>query len=272
MKTNDPTKQFQLDREERIASFGSDKELGALSQQWLQHSMRKAYPYNFTWLGRPIIQYPQDIVAFQEIVHKVRPDIIIETGIAHGGSIVLSASMLTLLDVMEGLDPWQSRRKVIGVDIDIRPHNRALLDAHPLRRKMELIEGSSIAPDTVAEVRRHTKSGDTVLVCLDSNHTHAHVLAELEAYAPLVSVGSYCIVLDTFVEDMPEGFFAERPWDKGNSPKTAVWEYLRHLEQPGLSAADGASLFFEVDRSIEHKLLITVAPNGYLKRVASNAR
>jgi cephalosporin hydroxylase len=226
------------------------------ASDFLLQTINDRYSYNFSWLSRPIIQYPQDIVAFQEVVSQIKPDLILETGIAHGGSIVFSASMLCLLDVMEGLDPRQSPRKVVGVDIDIRPHNRKALDEHPLRFKMELIEGSSINPEIIQQVRSHTDGVDRVLVSLDSKHTHEHVLAELNAYADLVSVGSYCIVFDTVVEDLPAGSFPDRPWDVGNNPKTAVHEWLKtHPE-------------FEIDKDIDNKLLISVAPDGYLKKVA----
>ena len=213
------------------------------------------YAYQFDWLGRPIIQLPQDIVAFQEIVSLAKPDLILETGIAHGGSLILSASLLCLLDVMDGLDPRQSTRKVVGVDIDIRPHNRQALDEHPLRFKMELIEGSSIDPEIIQQVRSHADGVDRVLVSLDSNHTHEHVLAELNAYADLVSVGSYCIVFDTAIEDLPPGSFPDRPWDVGNNPTTAVHEWLRSHPE------------FEIDKDIDNKLLISVAPEGYLRKI-----
>jgi cephalosporin hydroxylase len=221
---------------------------------FLLQSINDRYSYNFSWLTRPIIQYPQDIVAFQEIVSAVNPDLIVETGIAHGGSLVLSASLLCLLDVMEGIDPRQSHRKVVGVDIDIRPHNRKALDEHPLRFKMELIEGSSIDPVIVKQVRTHASDAQRVLVSLDSNHTHDHVLAELNAYADLVSVDSYCIVFDTVVEDLPEGSFPDRPWDVGNNPKTAVHQWLKSHPE------------FESDKDIDNKILISVAPGGYLRR------
>ena len=225
------------------------------ASDFVLQSINDRYSYNFSWLTRPIIQYPQDIVAFQELVSQVKPDLILETGIAHGGSLVLSASLLCLLDVMECLDPRQSPRKVVGVDIDIRPHNRKALDEHPLRFKMELIEGSSIDPAIIQQVCRHANGVDRVLVSLDSNHTHEHVLAELNAYADLVSVGSYCIVFDTAIEDLPAGSFPDRPWDVGNNPKTAVHEWLKH--HPG----------FEIDKEIDNKLLISVAPDGYLRRI-----
>ena len=225
-------------------------------------STQPKYSYNFEWLGRPIIQYPQDIVAMQELIWQIKPDLIIETGIAHGGSLVFSASMLALLDMTEAIeagsafDPRTSRRKALGIDIDIRAHNRAAIETHPMASRIRMIQGSSIAPDVVEQVRAMASGFSRVLVCLDSNHTHAHVLAELQAYAPLVSVGSYCVVFDTIIEDLPADFFPDRPWSVGNNPKTAVREFLKNHPE------------FESDTRIQHKLLITVAPDGFLKRVA----
>lgn len=247
---------IQSERVEIMANNALDLAIQSVASDFFNATVKSRYSYCFDWLQRPIIQYPQDIVAFQEIVSSVRPDLIIETGIAHGGSLALSASLLCLLDVMEGLDPRQSPRKVVGVDIDIRAHNRQALDAHPLRFKMELIEGSSIDSSIIEEVRTHAQQKQRVLVSLDSNHTHEHVLAELNAYADLVSVGSYCIVFDTVVEDLPPGSFPDRPWDVGNNPKTAVHAWLpEHPE-------------FVIDEQIDHKLLISVAPHGYLRRVS----
>jgi cephalosporin hydroxylase len=191
------------------------------------------------------------MIAMQEIIWAVQPDLIIETGIAHGGSLIFSASLLELNAACGG--PRDA--EVLGVDIDIRAHNRAAIEAHPMFKRITMIEGSSIAPEIIAQVKAKAAGKQRVLVCLDSNHTHAHVLAELEAYAPLTSVGSYCVVFDTVIEDMPAELFPDRPWGPGNNPKTAVWDYLKtHPE-------------FEIDRSIQHKLLITVAPDGYLQRV-----
>ena len=240
---------------------------------FIKSSLEDKYSYNFSWLSRPIIQYPQDMVAMQEIIWSVRPDLIIETGIAHGGSLILSASMLALIDYCDAIqkggtfDPQTSHRRVLGIDIDIRAHNRTAIEAHPLAHKIDMIQGSSIAPDITAQVRDRASGYETILVCLDSMHTHEHVLAELEAYAPLVSKESYCVVFDTIIEDLPDDIFPDRPWSKANNPKTAVWEYLRRLNQEGRKAADGAPLNFEIDKTIENKLLITVAPDGYLKRV-----
>lgn len=236
-------------------------------------SLDDKYSYNFSWLSRPIIQYPQDVVAMQELIWQIKPDLIIETGIAHGGSLIFSASMLALLDMADAIEsgatinPKESRRKVLGIDIDIRAHNRAAIDAHPMASRIQMIQGSSIAPEIIEQVRAVAANYSRVLVCLDSNHTHDHVLAELEAYAPLTSKGSYCVVFDTIVEDMPDEVFPDRPWGKGNNPKTAVWEFMRRLKDEGRTATDGEPLKFEVDKSIENKLLITVAPDGYLKRV-----
>ncbi|WP_299043987.1 cephalosporin hydroxylase family protein [uncultured Thermosynechococcus sp.] len=240
---------------------GRDASLAEATRLWFVQANAHKYSYHFEWLGRPIIQYPQDMVAMQELIWQVRPDLIIETGIAHGGSLILSASMLALLDLCEAIesgtpfDPRSSRRKVLGIDIEIRPHNRAAIEAHPMFSRIQMIEGSSIDPAVIAQVKDIAKQHPRVLVCLDSNHTHDHVLAELEAYAPLVNVGSYCVVFDTVIEDMPAEMFPDRPWGPGNNPKTAVWEYLKSHPE------------FQIDKTIEHKLLITVAPDGYLKRV-----
>ena len=253
--------EFDNEVDGRVIANGLNQELLTATQVFNFLSINAKYSYNFTSLGRPIIQYPQDMVAMQELIWRVKPDLIIETGIAHGGSLIMSASMLALLDMCEAiesgtvLDPKSSKRKVLGLDIDIRKHNREAIEAHPMSSRIQMIQGSSIVPELVEQVKSVAKNHQRVLVCLDSNHTHDHVLAELEAYAPLTSVGSYCIVFDTIVEDMPKSMFLDRPWGPGNNPKTAVWEYLKtHPE-------------FEIDKSIDHKLLISVAPDGYLKRV-----
>lgn len=268
----DMAHQFELDKSRNIENLGADSELTALSLRWNIESARYKYTYNFTSLGRPIIQLPQDMVALQEIIWAVRPDLIIETGIAHGGSLVLSASMLALLDYCDAvqtgevLDPHATHRRVLGIDIDIRSHNRTAIEAHPMAHRIDMIQGSSIDPSIVARVHAAAQPYERVMVILDSNHTHEHVLAELEAYAPLVTRTSYCIVFDTVVEDLPEGMFPDRPWGKGDNPKTAVWEYLRVLREEGRAAADGSPLVLDIAKDIETKLLITVAPDGYLRR------
>jgi len=257
-----PEQMFKAECESEIKQLGANKMLQSLSLEWLKAANFGKYSYHFDWLGRPIIQYPQDMVAMQEIIWEVKPDLIIETGIAHGGSLILSASMLALLDVCEAiekrqsLDPAQSKRKVLAVDIDIRAHNRAAIEAHPMASRIQMIQGSSIAPDVVAQVEAIAANCSRILVCLDSNHTHEHVLEELKAYCPLVSKGSYCVVFDSIIEDLPAEMFHNRPWGPGNNPKTAVWEFLKtHPE-------------FESQEDIDNKLLLSVAPEGFLKRVS----
>ena len=243
----------------KIAQIKEKSEnLNQLAEQFLVESAKENYSYNFEWLSRPIIQYPQDIVATQEIIWTVKPDLIIETGIAHGGSLVLSASILALLDYSEALssgqklDPQKPKRKVIGVDIDIRAHNRNALNNHPMRNRMYLIEGSSISSDIIDQVHSLAKGYKRVMVFLDSNHTHEHVFAELKAYAPLVSSGSYCVVFDTVIDDLPRP--PDRSWGPGNSPKSALYKYIE------------TDRSFEIDKAIEDKILITVAPDGYLRK------
>jgi cephalosporin hydroxylase len=256
----DPKTEFTHFVQENITGLKGDSCLQRDSIEWLRRTLTHNYSYNYSWLGRPIIQYPQDMVAIQELIWKTRPDLIIETGIAHGGSLILSASMMALLDYCaavesgQPLDPKGPCRRVLGVDIDIRAHNREAIEAHPMAHRIDMLQGSSIAPDIVAEVHKRAQGHERVLVILDSNHTHEHVLAELDAYAPLVSPGSYCVVFDTVIEDLPAGMYPDRPWDVGDNPKTAVREFLARSSD------------FVVDEDIEAKLLITVAPGGYLRR------
>ena len=246
-----PVQQFQRECATEIASQGEDTAMVKASQAWVQQANAHKYSYHFQWLGRPIIQYPQDMIAMQELIWRVQPDLIIETGIAHGGSLIFSAAMLELNAACGGNDD----AKVLGVDIDIRAHNRAAIEAHPLSHRISMIQGSSIAEDVVAQVRAKAQ-GRRVLVCLDSNHAHDHVLNELQHYAPLTSLGSYCVVFDTIIEDLPDDAFPDRSWGRGRNPKTAVHEYLQtHPE-------------FEIDDAMDSKLLISVAPSGYLRRVA----
>lgn len=256
-----------------VNEIGQDQNFLKLTNSWLCEAINHNYAQNFNWLGRPIIQIPQDIYAFQELIWKVKPDLVIETGIAHGGSLVLTASMLALLDYCESsinkksLDPFHSKRKVIGIDIDIRPHNRREIEIHPLSHLIDMIEGSSIDQKVIQIVKDKAKTYKKILVLLDSNHTHDHVLSELEAYASLVTLGSYCVVWDTGVEDLPDGFVKNRPWGKGNNPKTAVYEYLRKLELNPTLGEDGKKLFYEIDKFIQNKITITAAPDGFLVRV-----
>jgi cephalosporin hydroxylase len=243
--------QFKRECAEEIAIQGTDDRLAQASRDWMNQANVHKYSYHFSWLGRPIIQYPQDIVAMQELIWTIQPDLMIETGIAHGGSLIFYASMLELNAACSG----PQHAEVLGVDIDIRAHNRVAIEAHPMFKRISMIQGSSIAPEVIEQVKAKAAGKHRVLVCLDSNHTHDHVLAELQVYAPLTSLGSYCVVFDTIIEDMPAEMFSDRPWGPGNNPKTAVWEYLKtHPE-------------FESDKQVNHKLLISVAPDGYLKRV-----
>lgn len=242
----DQNEAFRKEKRNAIARMASDDSMRELSRQWFEKSSQHRYSYNPTWLGRPIIQYPQDIVATQEIIWSVKPDLIIETGIAHGGSLIFSASMLELL----GGDG-----QVLGIDIDIREHNRIEIEKHPMFKRITMIEGSSIDDAVLEQVHDIAKGKERVLVILDSNHTHEHVLREMELYSPLVKTGSYLVVFDTVVEDMPDDCFADRPWGKGNNPKTAVWEFMKSNDR------------FEIDKQIENKLMLTVAPDGYLKCV-----
>jgi cephalosporin hydroxylase len=253
---------FKSEITTRIAEMNDNTALRDTAMGFLRCSAGAQYSYNFHWLDRPIIQYPQDIVAMQELIWDVRPDLIIETGIAHGGSLIFSASILAMMDMCdaiekgENIDPSLSNRKVLGIDIDIRPHNLSAIKAHPMASRIEMVEGSSTDEAIIARVRSIADQYETVLVCLDSNHTHEHVRAELEAYAPMTSVNSYCVVFDTLIEDMAEDEYPDRPWGKGDNPKTALWDYLKtHPE-------------FEIDTAISDKLLITVADDGFLKRIS----
>jgi cephalosporin hydroxylase len=231
----------------RVEAMAADTELRAVATEFFLRSCEHRYSYNFTWLGRPIIQYPQDIVALQEIVWRTRPDVIVETGIAHGGSAVLFASLLQLL----GGDG-----RVVAVDIDIRAHNRAAIESHPLAGRITLIEGSSVDAAVAGRVRAAATGAQSVMVVLDSNHTHEHVRAELALYSPLVRKGGYLVVMDTVVENMAPDSFPDRPWGKGDNPLTAVREFLAENSR------------FEIDREVDDKLLVSVAPGGYLRCVA----
>lgn len=242
----DDTIQFLNERSESIKKLGSDSSLKTQALNFMLDSHPYKYSYNFDWLGLPIIQFPQDILALQEIIWKTKPDLIIETGIARGGSLILSASILHLLN---------GKGKVIGIDIDIRAQNKAAIQNHPLSHRIEMIEGSSIDDHIVEQAKLHISAGDKVMVILDSNHTHEHVLEELRLYSPLVTKDCYLVVMDTLIDDVPDSLFPDRPWGKGNNPKTAVQEFLL------------TNKHFEIDSDIQNKLLITVAPEGYLKCV-----
>ncbi len=232
------------DRKKSIYSLGEDLTLKKTGFSLLETLGGLRYTYNFDWLGLPIIQFPQDMIAIQEVIWKTKPDIIIETGVARGGSLMLSASILHLIN---------GNGKVIGIDIDIRQHNREAIEAHPLAHRIDLIQGSSIDESVISQVKKKINKNQRVMVILDSNHTHEHVLEELKLYSPLVTKECYCVVMDTAIEDMPDDYFPDRPWGKGDNPKTAVHEFLKKNDR------------FVIDEDIHNKLLITVAPDGYLK-------
>lgn len=236
---------FKLERSERIAAQEKLEPLQKAAESFINESISSKYSYNFSWMGIPIIQYPQDIVAMQEIIWEIKPDLIIETGIAHGGSIIYYASLLELI----------GKGEVLGVDIDIRDHNRVEIEKHPMFKRIKMIQGSSIDQGIVDQVKEVVQGKETVLVLLDSNHTHEHVLAELNMYAPFVTKGSYLVVFDTIVENLPENSPSDRPWKKGDNPMTAVETFLQQNKD------------FVIDEVVDNKLLISVAPKGYLKKV-----
>lgn len=240
-----PILEFIEERKQRVNSNATNQELQSAAKTFNEASNRAQYSYNFSWMGRPIIQYPQDMLAMQEIIWEIKPDLIIETGIAHGGSLIYYASLLELIGDGE----------ILGVDIDIREHNKIEIEKHPMFKRIKMIEGSSVSSETISKVAEIAKGKKRVLVTLDSNHTHEHVLQELNLYAPFVTEGSYLVCFDTIVEDLPNDYLPGRAWSQGDNPKTAVWEFLK-------SNAD-----FEIDKQIDNKLLISVAPDGYLKRV-----
>lgn len=243
----DRNREFINERLNAIRALASDDKLRTASLEWMIRADSHKYSYNFSWLGRPIIRYPNDIVVFQEVVWQSQPDLIIETGVAHGGSLVLSASLLELLN-QDG--------RVVGIDIDIRPHNREAIEAHPLSRRITLIEGSSTDVEVVRQVRTIASQYRRVMVVLDSLHTHEHVIAELRTYSEFVSEGCYLILPDTFIEYFPPGYFSNRPWDVGNNPMTALTQFLAESRD------------FEIDELMSSKALISEAPDGYLIRVS----
>ena len=259
--SNEEQNNFENEVKENIKALEKSDKFYKQSMEWINSCAKFKYTYNFNWLGRPAIQLPNDVWALQELIWKIQPDLIIETGIAHGGSLIASASLLSLLEVCEAssqnklLDLSKPKRMVLGIDIDIRKHNRLAIESHPMSKRIKLIEGSSINESIIEEVKKFSKNHKTIMVLLDSNHTHAHVLKELEYYGPLVSTGSYMIVYDTVIEDMDDQLFPDRPWGKDNNPKTAVHEFLKKDKN------------FKIDKSIAAKIQITVAPDGFLQKI-----
>lgn len=241
-----PIEKFHDDKQKRIEANGRNAQLDTLASDFMKESILSHYSYNFSWLGIPVIQYPQDLLAMQQLIWTIKPDVIIDVGIAHGGTTIFYASLLELI----------GKGKVIGVDIDIRKHNRDRLEQHPLFKRVDLVEGSSIDDATLDTVKKYIAPTDTVLVSLDSNHTHEHVLQELQYYSPLVSAGSYLVVFDTIIEAMPKDTFLDRPWNVGDNPKTAIDAFLKENKM------------FLIDNEIDNQLMISAAKGGYLKRVS----
>jgi len=241
-----PIQNFEQERSSRIEKQGENVQLKQISEKFTTESVKSGYSYNFSWMGRPIIQYPQDMIAMQEIIWRVKPDLIIETGIAHGGSLIYYASLLELI----------GNGEILGIDIDIREHNKAEIEAHPMSKRITMIQGSSVDSEVLQKVKQFAKGKRNILVSLDSNHSHSHVLQEMNLYSPFVNQGSYLVVFDTVVEDLPDGTIIDRPWGKGNNAKTAVHEFLKKDST------------FEIDQNFNNKLLVSVAPDGYLKKIA----
>ena len=246
----DEVEQFDRERREAVRNLASDPELRRLSLQWMIAADKHKYSYNFTWLGRPIIKLPGDIVVMQEVIWRTKPDLIIETGIAHGGSLILSASILELI----------GHGEVLGIDVDIRPHNRREIERHPLFHRIQMIEGSSTDLNVVEKVARIADSKKRVMVVLDSLHTHEHVLKELRIYSQFVTLGAYLILPDTFIEYFPAGYYQSRPWDVGDNPMTAMRQFLVETD------------CFMVDTAVSSKALISEAIDGYLVRVKPEPR
>lgn len=245
MEQHPEIKAFFDERAADIRKMGADEELRQKSLDWMLHADRYKYTYNYTWMGRPIIKYPNDMVAQQELMWDLKPDLVIETGIAHGGSIIFTASLCQL----------NGKGEVLGIDVDIRAHNRAEIEAHPMMGRITLYEGDSVGPEAVALAKEKAAGKETVVVMLDSLHSHDHVYAEMQAYADLVTVGSYLILPDTFIELFPKGYYDNRPWDVGDNPMTALRKFLSERDD------------FEIDQALDAKLMITEGPNGYLKRI-----
>ncbi|AFS83788.1 cephalosporin hydroxylase family protein [Candidatus Nitrosopumilus sediminis] len=234
---------FEKLNKKNIQLMSNDSLLVKKTNDWVQHAWKYQYPYHFTWLGRPIIQFPQDIIALQEIIWKTKPELIIETGIARGGSIIFSASLLELM----------GKGKVVGIDIDIRSENKKEIEKHPLSHRIVIIEGSSVQKKVINQINKIAKNKKRILIILDSDHSEKHVLKELNSYSHLIKKGGYLIVCDTFVEEMPKGFFKDRNWNKGNNPKTAIKKFLKTNDR------------FKIDHSVDKKLLITACSSGFLK-------
>lgn len=235
--------EFKKRNLEFIKKMNKDKEFKKLSRKWFDKAYSYEYLYHFKWLGRPIIQFPNDLIVLQELIWETKPDLIIETGIARGGSLIFYASMLQLI----------GKGKVIGIDVDIRKHNKIEIEKHAMFKRIHMIENSSTEKETISKISKFTKNKKNIMVVLDSNHTYEHVLKELELYSNFVKKGNYLIVFDTMIDDMNDKMFKNRPWGKGNNPKTAVDEFLKKNKK------------FNMDKENNKKLMITSTPYGFLK-------
>jgi len=233
----------------KVLDLYSKKAFDTISREWIRVGWSQKYQYTFSWMGRPIIQLPEDMIRMQEIIFQVKPDVIIETGVAHGGSLIFYSSLCKAME----------RGRVIGIDIEIRPHNRAAIEAHPLNDRITLIEGSSIAPEIVNKVQSLVKEGETVLVILDSNHSYEHVMAELESYAGLITSGSYIVATDGIMHDLTDVPRGNESWSTDNPAHAACDFAAKHpeflIEQPAWSFNES-----ELDKNITHW------PNAWLKR------
>lgn len=232
-------------------SLSSAEGFEAASRAWIRAGWDAKYVYSFSWMGRPIIQLPEDMIRLQEVIWNLKPDVLIETGIAHGGSLIFYASLFEAMH----------KGRVIGIDIDIRAHNRQAIEEHPMKKRIELIEGSSTAPEIIDQVGALIKPGENVLVVLDSNHTKDHVLKELRAYGPLVTVGSYIVATDGVMEQVKGGPRTDGDWD-WNNPKAAAHDFVAEdsrfvIDDPIFPFNEGV-----VDKRV------TYWPDAFIKRIA----
>ncbi len=245
MSHPDDRQEFLANRKQKSQDLGADKALFEKSKDLIYDLDRHDYSYLWTWMGIPIIQLPADVLATQEVIWKTKPDIIIETGVARGGSVLFMASIVEMM----------GNGQVIGVDIDIRTHNRESIEAHPMSKRVTLIEGGSVDKDVLEKVRAEIPDGARVMVVLDSDHSRDHVLAECRAYGPMVTKDCYLVVADTLVghvneENAPKN--RSQLWYKGNDPLTATNDFLEEQDR------------FQVDAVTNGKLVLSSSPGGYL--------
>jgi len=254
---------FKKDGIREIELQGKDKKIQRLTKDWMARAGELKYSYHFEWMGRPIIQHPQDMIGVQQLIWKLKPDLIIETGIARGGSLIFYASLLELISINQR----NKKAKVIGIDINIKKKNLTEIKKHPMFKRIKLFEGSSTEEKIYKKVYSYSKKYKKIMVLLDSNHIEDHVYEELKVYAKLVSKNSYCVVFDTIIDDLPEVYGKKRNWGKNNNPKTALRKYLKLINKKKHYDLENKKLTFKIDKNIQNQLLITVAPDGYLKRL-----